>query len=296
MSDAWPPLPLASWRETYDTLHMWSQVVGKIALALAPPINHYWGVALIVTSRGLTTHSLAANGRVFMLAFDFVDHQLVITCSDGGTETLPLRPQTVADFYRELMAKLRSMGLDVRIWTRPVEVENPIRFEQDVTHRSYDRKSVEAFHHALVAMTPVFEAFRARFIGKSSPVHFFWGSFDLASTRFSGRRAPERPGADAMTRESYFLEVISHGFWPGGGPIDDASFYGYAAPEPARFREASVRPAAASYHPVLSEFLLPYEAVRTAASPAAELTAFLESTYDAAADLGHWNRGDLERN
>jgi hypothetical protein len=295
MPETWPPLPLAAWRDTYDTLHMWSQIVGKIALALAPPVNHFWSSAFHVTSRGFSTHPLASDGRVFTLAFDFVDHQLVIQCSDGATGTLPLRPQTVADFYRDFMAKLRAMNLNVRIWTMPVEVENPIRFEQDVTHRSYDRKPVEAFHQALVAMTPVFEAFRARFIGKSSPVHFFWGSFDLASSRFSGRRAPERPGADAITRESYSHEVISHGFWPGGGPIDDATFYGYSVPEPARFREASVWPSTASYHPVLSEFLLPYDAVRLAPSPSVELTAFLESTYNAAADLGLWNRSELER-
>jgi hypothetical protein len=185
--------------------------------------------------------------------------------------------------------------LNVRIWTMPVEVPNPIRFEDDVVHCSYNRAPVEAFHQALVAMTPVFQAFRARFIGKSSPVHFFWGSFDLASTRFSGRRAPERPGADPITRESYSHEVISHGFWPGGGAVEEAAFYGYAAPEPAGFRDAAVRPAAAAYQVALSEFILPYEAVRTARQPADELTAFLESTYDAAANLAGWNRGDLER-
>ena len=193
------------------------------------------------------------------------------------------------------MSKLQALGLNVHIWTMPVEVENPIRFEEDVVHRSYDRRAVEAFHRALVVMAPVFEAFRGRFIGKASPVHFFWGSFDLATTRFSGRRAPERPGADAIMRESYSHEVISHGFWPGGRAMNEAAFYGYAVPEPTGFRAATIQPAAAAYHPGLSEFLLPYEAVRRATSPTGELTAFLESTYDAAADLAHWNRGELER-
>jgi hypothetical protein len=236
-----------------------------------------------------------SDHRVFTLAFDFIDHDLVIQCSDGGSDRLPLVPSTVADFYRELMSRLKALGLNVRIWTMPVEIQNPIRFEDDVVHQSYDREPVEAFHQALVRMTPVFETFRARFIGKSSPVHFFWGSFDLASTRFSGRRAPERPGADALTRESYSHEVISHGFWPGGGAVEEPAFYAYAAPEPTGLRDAATRPAAAGYNVVLSEFILPYEAVRTASRPGDELTAFLESTYDAAADLGGWNRSELER-
>jgi hypothetical protein len=295
MPSPWPALPLESWRDTYDTLHMWSQIVGKVALASTPMVNHFWNIALLVTSRGLTTHPLASDRRIFTLAFDFIDHELVIQCSDGGSDRLALAPRTVADFHRDLMNRLRALGLDVRIWTMPVEVPNPIRFEDDVLHRSYDRAPVEAFHQALVAMTPVFQAFRARFIGKSSPVHFFWGSFDLASTRFSGRRAPARPGADSITRESYSHEVISHGFWPGGGAVEEPVFYGYAAPEPAGFRDVAVRPTAAGYHAALSEFILPYEAVRTARRPADELTAFLESTYDAAADRAGWNRGELER-
>ena len=295
LPDEWPPLLLEGWRDTYETLHMWSQVVGKIALALTHPLNHFWNVAFHVTSHGLATHPLVADQRIFTLTFDFVDHQLVIDCSDGGGDALRLRPQTVADFYRELMSKLQALGLNVHIWTMPVEVENPIRFEEDVVHRSYDRRAVEAFHRALVVMAPVFEAFRGRFIGKASPVHFFWGSFDLATTRFSGRRAPERPGADAIMRESYSHEVISHGFWPGGRAMNEAAFYGYAVPEPTGFRAAMIQPAAAAYHPGLSEFLLPCEAVRRATSPTGELTAFLESTYDAAADLAHWNRGELER-
>jgi hypothetical protein len=295
LPDEWPPLPLEEWRDTCETLHMWSQVVGKIALALTHPVNHFWNVAFQVTPRGLETHPLVAAHRTFTLAFDFVHHQLVIQCSDGAVDAVGLRAQTVADFYHELMSKLQALGLNVRIWTMPVEVEHPIRFEQDVVHRSYVSRAVEAFHRALVVMTPVFEAFRGRFIGKASPVHFFWGSFDLAATRFSGRRAPERPGADAIMRESYSHEVISHGFWPGGGAMNEAAFYGYAVPEPTGLRTATVQPAAAAYHPVLSEFVLPYEAVRRAASPTGELTAFLESTYDAAADLAHWNRRELER-
>ncbi len=295
MSQSWPALPLESWRDTYGTLHMWSQIVGKIALASTPRVNHFWNIALQVTSRGLTTYPLTADHRIFTLAFDFIDHDLVIQCSDGGGDRLPLAPRTVADFHRDLMSRLRALGLNVRIWTMPVEVPNPIRFEDDVVHHSYDRAPVEAFHQGLVAMTPVFQGFRARFVGKSSPVHFFWGSFDLASTRFSGRRAPERPGADPITRESYSHEVISHGFWPGGGAVEEPVFYAYAAPEPAGFREAVARPPAAAYLVALSEFILPYEAVRTSRRPADELTAFLESTYDAAADLAGWNRGELER-
>jgi hypothetical protein len=274
---------------------MWSQIVGKVALASTPRVNHFWNIAMQVTSRGLATHPLTSDHRIFTVSFDFIAHDLVIDCSDGGSDRMPLRPQTVADFYREVMARLQKMGLNVRIWTTPVEVPNPIRFEDDVVHASYDREKIEAFHQALVSMTPVFEAFRARFVGKSSPVHFFWGSFDLASTRFSGRRAPERPGADPVTKESYSHEVISHGFWPGGGAIEEAAFYAYAAPEPQGLRDATLRPDGASYLPALSEFILPYEAVRTQQKPAAELTAFLESTYDAAAELAGWNRAELER-
>ena len=295
MPPAWPALPLDVWRDTYATVHMWSQIVGKVALASTPRVNHFWNIAMQVTSRGLATHPLTSDHRIFTVSFDFIAHDLVIDCSDGGSDRMPLRPQTVADFYREVMARLQKMGLNVRIWTTPVEVPNPIRFEDDVVHASYDREKIEAFHQALVSMTPVFEAFRARFVGKSSPVHFFWGSFDLASTRFSGRRAPERPGADPVTKESYSHEVISHGFWPGGGAIEEAAFYAYAAPEPQGLRDATLRPDGASYLPALSEFILPYEAVRTQQKPAAELTAFLESTYDAAAELAGWNRAELER-
>ncbi|HEY7289148.1 MAG TPA: DUF5996 family protein [Vicinamibacterales bacterium] len=295
MSHAWPQLPLDAWRDTRDTLHMWTQIVGKIALATTPHLNHFWNVALQVTSRGLTTYPLHAENRVFSLAFDFIDHQLLISCSDGGSAALPLEPRSVASFYRDLMAKLAALGLGVRIWPVPVEIEQPIPFERDDVHHSYDRARVEDFHLALTAMTPIFQAFRARFLGKSSPVHFFWGSFDLASTRFSGRRAPDRPGADPITREAYSHEVISHGYWPGGGAVSDGAFYAYAAPEPDGFRSARVRPEEAAYHQALSEFILPYDAVRRSASPEAALAAFLETTYEAAADLAHWNRHELER-
>ena len=292
---AWPALPLDAWRDTYATLHMWTQIVGKVCLALTPRTNHFWNVAFQVTSRGLATPSLAVGDHSLTLTFDFVSHQLVFQCSDGRTETIPLEPRTVADFYLLVMETLRRMGVEARIWTMPVEIPEPIRFEADTLHRSYDRTYAAAFWQALIAMKPVFERFRCDFIGKCSPVHFFWGSFDLAVTRFSGQRAPARAGADPITREAYSHEVISHGFWPGSGAIQQPAFYAYAAPEPAGFKDAAVRPAAAYYSKDLSEFLLPYEAVRTAASPEKELTEFLDSTYDRAAALAKWNRADLER-
>jgi uncharacterized protein DUF5996 len=291
----WPVLPSDTWRDTYPTLHMWTQIVGKIALALTPRTNHFWNVALHLTSRGLTTPLMYYHDRAFTITFDFVEHELLIETSDGATEIISLEPRTVADFYKLLMSTLHGMNIDVRIWTMPQEVPNPIKFEKDVTHRSYDPVAVNTFWQMLLAMKPVFDAFRAKFIGKCSPVHFFWGSFDLAVTRFSGRRALERPGADPITRESYSHEVISHGFWPGSGAMPDPAFYAYAAPEPAGLKTVSVRPAAASYSSEFSEFLLPYEAVRTAHSPEAELTAFFTSTYNVAADLAKWTRIELER-
>ena len=291
----WPALPSDTWRDTYPTLHMWTQIVGKIALALTPRTNHFWNVALHLTSRGLTTPLMYYRDRAFTITFDFVEHELLIETSDGATEIISLEPRTVADFYKLLMSTLHGMNIDVRIWTMPQEVPNPIKFEKDVTHRSYDPVAVNTFWQMLLAMKPVFDAFRAKFIGKCSPVHFFWGSFDLAVTRFSGRRALERPGADPITRDSYSHEVISHGFWPGSGAMPDPAFYAYAAPEPAGLKTASVRPSAASYSSDFSEFLLPYEAVRTANSPEADLTVFFTSTYNAAADLAKWNRIELER-
>ncbi|PYS01636.1 MAG: hypothetical protein DMG12_15170 [Acidobacteria bacterium] len=294
-NEAWPALPLSAWRDTYATLHMWTQVVGKLCVALTPLTNHFWNSAFQVTSRGLATPALTSGDRALTITFDFIDHQLVVQCSDGTTELISLQPRTVAEFYSLVMNAMRRLGIEVHIWTKPVEVPDPIRFEADTVHHSYEAAYANAFWRALLSMKPVFENFRSRFCGKCSPVHFFWGSFDLALTRFSGRRAPERPGADAITREAYSHEVISHGFWPGSGAIQEAAFYAYAVPEPAGFKDEIVRPAAAFYSKDLSIFILPYEAVRTAASPPAELTAFLESTYDTAATLAGWNRLELER-
>jgi hypothetical protein len=291
----WPPLPPEAGRDTYATLHMWTQVVGKVSLALTAPVNHFWNTAMQVTPRGLSTLPMWDGTRTLTLTFDLVDHQLLLHASDGVTDSVPLGPRTVADFYHSVMSMLQRVGVRVRIWTMPVEIPNPIRFEDDVVHRSYDAASAQAFWRALVAMKPVFDEFRGRFIGKSSPVHFFWGSFDLAATRFSGKRAPERPGADSITREAYSHEVISHGFWPGSGPLQEPAFYAYAAPEPPGFKDAVVAPASAFYHPELSEFILPYDAVRTATVPERALSAFLETTYDCGATLARWTRPELER-
>ncbi len=295
LQTTWPPLPLNAWRETYATLHMWSQIVGKVALALMPPMNHFWYVALQIRSGGLSTLLLPHGNRMFTMTFDFVTHDLVVQSSDGAMEKIPLEPRSVKAFYEIVMDTLRRMGLETRIWPMPVEIPNPIRLDTDVTHHSYDPVTANTFWHILVTIKPVFEDFRTRFIGKSSPVHFFWGSFDLASTRFSGRRAPERPGADPITKEAYSHELISHGFWPGSGPIQEPAFYAYAAPEPAGFQDAAVQPRAAFYSKDLSEFILPYEAVRNSSSPESDLTAFLETTYNAGADLGKWDRANLER-
>jgi hypothetical protein len=292
--DRWPPLPLAGWRDTYATLHMWTQIVGKVCLALTPRTNHFWNIAFQISARGLVTPAMPIGNRALTIVFDFVDHQLEMQASDGATERIALEPRTVAEFYRLVMEALHRLGVEVRIWPMPVEVPDPIRFDRDQTHHAYDPAAAHAFWQILIATRPIFESFRCEFVGKSSPVHFFWGSFDVAVTRFSGRRAPERPGADAITRESYSHEVISHGFWPGGGAIE-AAFYAYAAPEPAGLKTAAVRPAAAFYSTELNEFILPYEAVRTSAAPADDLTAFLTSTYDAAAALAGWNRAELER-
>ena len=292
---AWPALPFEEWRDTYATLHMWTQVVGKVCLATTPLINHYWNVAFRVTSRGLATPTLVAGERTFTIAFDFIDHELRLQCSDGRGETIALEPRTVADFHQAVMQALRRLGIEIRIWTMPVEIPDPIRFEKDTVHRSYDPARVEAFFRVLTLIQPVLDRFRCGFVGKCSPVHFFWGSFDLAVTRFSGKRAPERPGADAITREAYSHEVISHGFWPGGPALPEPVFYAYAAPEPAGFRAAKVEPAGAYYKTELGEFILPYDAVRASPSPETALTAFLRSTYDAGASLAGWNRKELER-
>jgi hypothetical protein len=291
----WPALPLEAWRDTYATVHMWTQVVGKICLALTPLTNHFWNIAFQVTARGLATPPLTAGRVTFTMTFDFVDHQLIAEAADGRGERLPLEPRTVADFYAAVIELLRRLDVRVRIWTTPVEIPDPIPFERDTVHRSYDPEAANRFWRVLVAIKPVFDLFRADFVGKCSPVHFFWGSFDLAVTRFSGEPAPARPDADRITREAYSHAVISHGFWPGSGAVEWPAFYAYAAPEPDGFRQASVLPDAAYYDTALSEYILPYEAVRTAASPDADLTAFLRTTYDAAATLAHWDRSRLER-
>src|SRR5271170_5023892 len=285
----WPELPLGAWQDTYATLHMWSQIVGKVRLALSPRINHWWEVPLYVNSRGLTTSAIPYGGGTFEVQFDFIEHQLIIQTSWGSAKTQALKPQTVADFYAEFMSALGSLGIAVKIWTMPCEVPNPVRFESDTQHHAYDPEYAHRFWQILSLCENIFQEFRAGFIGKDSPVHFFWGSLDLCVTRFSGRRAPERVGADPVTREAYSHEVISAGFWPGGGDIKGAAFYAYAAPEPAGLAEQKVQPAAAFYHPQLKEFLLMYDDVRRSASPR-PLLSFLQSTYDAAANLGKWDR------
>ncbi|HEY7114766.1 MAG TPA: DUF5996 family protein [Thermoanaerobaculia bacterium] len=295
MAADWPALPLESWKDTYATLHMYAQIVGKVRLALAPPLNHWWNVPLYVHARGLTTGAIPWKGGVFEIRFDFLDDALVVQRDDGASRRIPLEPRAVADFYRQVRAALKSLAIEPKIWRMPVEIPDPIPFDEDRVHASYDPERARVFWRVLTAITPVFEEFRCGFLGKSSPVHFFWGSFDLASTRFSGRRAPERPGADAITREAYSHEVWSAGFWPGGAGVPGPAFYAYAAPEPAGFSAAAARPAGAFYHPELKEFLLMYDDARRAASPPEALRGFLESTYAAAADLGGWDRKNLER-
>lgn len=293
--EAWPRLPLEDWEDTRATLHMWTQVVGKIRLAQTPLVNHWWNVPLYVTARGLTTSAMPYEDRSFQIDFDFISHQLLIECSDGSANSIALAPMAVADFYERVMRALGELGMEVKIWTMPVEIENPIRFEEDREHASYDAEYANRFWRILVQADKIFTDFRSRFIGKVSPVHFFWGSFDLAVTRFSGRPAPERAGADPITREAYSHEAISHGFWPGGGPVKGPAFYSYTAPEPDGLKEARVRPANAFYSLEMSEFLLMYEDVRAAASPADALMEFLQSTYEAGADLAKWERAALER-
>src|SRR5712691_3888151 len=294
-SRAWPALPLSEWADTYATLHMWSQMVGKARLALSPRVNHWWEVPLYVSARGLTTSPVPYKKGVFEAEFDFIEHKLHIRTSNNETRTLRLAPRTVADFYAEFLDALRSLEVHAKIWAMPVEIPNPIRFDQDRQHASYDPEYVQRFWRILVTVDSIFKEFRSRFLGKVSPVHFFWGSFDLAVTRFSGRRAPERLGADRITREAYSHEVISVGFWPGGGEMKGAAFYAYAAPEPDGFGDRPVRPAKAFYSKQMSEFFLMYDDVRVADSPRDALLEFCQSTYEAAADLGKWDRANLER-
>jgi hypothetical protein len=301
MTDRWPELPYAAWKDTATTLQLWTQIVGKIRLAKTPWLNHSWHVTLYVTVRGLTTGPIPDGGRAFSIEFDFIDHVLVIRTSDGHTRQVMLRPVTVAEFYGEVMTAMGELGIDVRINTKPNEVAEPIRFDRDTTHKSYDADYVNRFWRVLLASNEVMARFRTAFLGKSSPVHFFWGSFDLAVTRFSGRTAPKHPGGvpalpDAVAREAYSHEVSSAGFWPGGGlgPVDFAAFYSYAYPAPDGFAKAKVKPPAAYFHEQLGEFLLPYDDVRNRPDPDATLMDFLQSTYAAAADLGKWDRKALE--
>ena len=293
--DVWPELPLGAWQDTYATLHMWTQIVGKVRLALSPRVNHWWEVPLYVSARGLTTSAIPYGDGIFEIQFDFIEHELVMQTSWGASKTMELKPRSVAEFYAEFMSALRSLGIEVKISTLPCEVPNPVRFERDMQHASYDREYAHRLWKILVLCDTIFKEFRAGFIGKDSPVHFFWGSFDLCVTRFSGRRAPERPGADSITREAYSHEVISSGFWPGGGDVKGAAFYAYAAPEPPGFAEEKVKPAAAFYHHGMKEFLLMYDDVRLAALRREALLSFLESTYEAGANLARWERKELER-
>ncbi|HVW30867.1 MAG TPA: DUF5996 family protein [Polyangiaceae bacterium] len=296
----WPELPYAAWRDTRDTLHLWTQVVGKIVLAQAPWLNHSWHVTLRVSAHGLRTPLVFYGDRELELEFDFVDHVLAVRSSDGGLGTVALRPISVADFHDEVMAALMDLGFDIRIGPTPNEITDAVPFAVDRTHASYDRDYAHRFFRVLARTNAVLTRFRTAFLGKASPVHFFWGSFDLAVTRFSGRRAPRHPGGvpnlpDSVTREAYSHEVSSAGFWPGGGgPIDYPAFYSYAYPSPAGFDRASVRPAQAFFSKELGEFILPYDVVRTASDPEQTLFHFLQSTYEAAADLGRWDRAALE--
>lgn len=296
--DCWPALPLASWEDTYATLHMWLQIVGKVRLALTPRMNHWWNVPLYVSTCGLTTSPIPYGPRLFEVEFDFLQHKLHVRANDGVSKHLPLVPQTVADFYGDFIGVLNSMGIEVQIWKMPVEISNPIPFDQDRVHTSYNPDSARNFWRILASVTEVFEFFRSRFVGKSSPVHFFWGSCDLAVTRFSGRRAPERKDADPVLRkimrEAYSHEVISAGWWPGSGGVD-AAFYCYATPQPEGFEKQFVQPQSAFYDSGLGEYVLMYEHVRRANAPTATLLDFLQSTYEAGAITGKWDRESLER-
>jgi hypothetical protein len=291
--EAWPALPIRGWSATKDTLQLWTQIAGKVRLALAPHINHWWEVPLYVNARGLTTSAIPYPAGSFEMIFDFIRHLLVIETSKGEVRTVALAPRTVADFYAEVMSTLHRLGITVNIWTMPQEIPNAIHFEKDTVHASYDPEFANRFWRVLTSTAEVFTEFRGRFIGKCSPVHFFWGSFDLAVTRFSGRRAPDRPGADKVTRDAYSHEVSSAGFWPGQGEVD-AVFYSYAAPEPKGFSEAKAAPDSACYNKNFSEFFLNYEDLRKSASPRQALLTFLQSTYDAAANLANWDRTALE--
>ena len=299
MRPAWPSLPFEAWKDAYATLHLWLQIAGKIRLAQCPWVNHQWHVTLQVTARGLTTRPIPHGRRVFQLDFDFIDHRLLLHASDGRSASLPLEPQSVAAFYRKLMALLADLDLPVRIRKTPNELEQAIPFDQDEVHRSYDPEHVNRFWRVLVQAERVFQQFRARFSGKCSPVHFFWGSADLAVTRFSGRTAPSHPGGipnlpDWVAREAYSHECSSCGFWAGGARYPRPIFYAYAYPAPKGFSAAGVAPREAHFSEELGEFVLPYDAVRESPAPDETLREFLQSTYEAAANLGGWDRGALE--
>ncbi|MEH2321680.1 DUF5996 family protein [Nostoc sp.] len=299
-TDIWLPLPVAAWQDTYKTLHLWTQIVGKIRLALAPKINHWWHSTLYVTPRGLTTSTIPYRTRNFQITFDFLLHQLLIETSDGTTRSIELAPRSVADFYQAVLNTLKEIGIEVRIWTMPQEVAAPIPFEQDEEHAVYDCEYAQRFWQILIQAERILTRFRSRYAGKCSPVHFFWGSFDLAVTRFSGQRAPEHPGgvpnmADWVTREAYSHQVSSCGFWFGGGSVE-ALFYAYAYPEPEGFKDYPIQPQSAFYSLEMKEFILPYEAVRQANNPDAMALVFLQSTYEAAANLAQWDRPALEYN
>ena len=296
----WPELSLTAWADTCATLHLWTQIVGKVRMAHAPMTNHWWQVTLYVTSRGLTTSPIPYGTRSFEIAFDFIDHALVIQTSDGACETLPLRPASVADFYREVVERLRTLGIATRIWTMPSEIVDAVPFDTDRAHVSYDAVSAQKFWRVLVQADRLFKTFRAEFLGKVSPVHFFWGSFDLAVTRFSGRRAPEMTKgapnvAPWVMAEAYSHEVSSCGFWPGNGVFGQPAFFSYAYPQPDGFAEAFPGTPAALYEQELSQFLLPYDDVRKSDAPDAMVLDFLRATYRAAAELGGWDRAALER-
>jgi hypothetical protein len=291
----WPALPWEEWKETAATLHMWMQVVGKTRLALTPLVNHWWNVPLYVTARGLSTSSIPYNDDLVDIEFDFIEHRLHVRMTSGESRSIALRPQSVASFYAEYLDLLRALGIDVKINPKPVEVADPIPFAEDHQHASYDKDSVYRFWRILQRSDTLFKRFRAGFLGKSSPVHFFWGSFDLAVTRFSGKLATPRAGADAITREAYSHEVISAGFWPGNGGFGAPAFYCYAAPAPAGLEKQKVRPAQALYSDELKEFILKYDDVRETNSPDDAVLEFLQSSYEAAANLAGWDRAALER-
>jgi hypothetical protein len=298
-NQTWPPLPFSEWQETAATLHMWTQIVGKIRMESTPWTNHSWHVTLYLTARGLTTSPIPHGTRTFEILFDFIAHELRIDTSDGVQRSMKLQPRSVAEFYRELVDTFRDLAIPVQINLIPNEIENPIPFDRDEQHRSYDADYANRFWRVLVQADRVFKEFRARFCGKCSPVHFFWGSFDLAVTRFSGRQAPPHPGGiphlpDAVAREAYSQEVSSLGFWPGNAAIPTPIFYSYAYPQPPGFAESEIKPESATYHAQLREWTLPYDSVRTAEAPDDLLLQFAQSTYDAASLLAKWDRAALE--